>query len=88
MQVAACIENDSHKKMLITGGGAFNTYLIQRMAAHTTVRFIIPDHKIINYKEALVFAFLGLLRLEAKANCLATVTGASRDISGGAIYLP
>ena len=74
--------------MLITGGGAFNTFLIQRISAHTTVKLIIPDHKTVNYKEALVFAFLGLLRMEGKSNCLVSVTGATHDISGGAVYLP
>lgn len=88
MQIAACLENDSNKQMLITGGGAFNTYLVQRIAAHTTIELIIPDHKTVNYKEALVFAFLGLLRMQGKPNCLASVTGASRDVSGGAVYLP
>jgi anhydro-N-acetylmuramic acid kinase len=88
IQIAACLQNHSNKKMLITGGGAFNTYLVQRIAAHTAVELVIPDHKTVNYKEALVFAFLGLLRMQGKPNCLSSVTGASRDISGGAVYLP
>jgi len=88
LQIAACVENNSQKQMLITGGGAFNTYLVKRMAANTAVKFIIPDSKTINYKEALVFAFLGLLRMEGKPNSLASVTGASHNVSGGAVYLP
>jgi anhydro-N-acetylmuramic acid kinase len=88
IQVAACIGNDAQKRILITGGGAFNTYLIKRIAANTPVVLVIPDHKTINYKEALIFAFLGLLRMQGKPNCLATVTGAKYDISGGAVYLP
>lgn len=88
IQIAACLKNDSDKQMLITGGGAFNTFLIQRIAAQTKVELIIPDHKTVNYKEALVFAFLGLLRMQAKPNCLASVTGATHNVSGGAIYLP
>jgi len=88
IQIAACLQNDSSKKVLITGGGAFNAYLIQRIKSHTTVELVIPDNKTVNYKEALVFAFLGLLRMQGKPNCLASVTGASRDISGGAVYLP
>jgi anhydro-N-acetylmuramic acid kinase len=88
MQIGASLQNDSTHKMLITGGGAFNTYLVQRISAHTSVELVIPDHKTVNYKEALVFAFLGLLRMQGKPNCLASVTGASRDISGGAVYLP
>lgn len=88
IQIAVCLDSDSKKQMLITGGGAFNKYLIQRIAANTAVELIIPDPKTINYKEALVFAFLGLLRMLGKPNCLASVTGASHDVSGGAVYLP
>ena len=88
IQIAACLGNNPNKKMLITGGGAFNKFLIQRIASKTLVELIIPDPKTVNYKEALVFAFLGLLRMQGKSNCLASVTGASHDVSGGAVYLP
>ena len=88
IQIAACLDNDPFKQMLTTGGGAFNNYLVKRIAANTSVKLVIPDSKTVNYKEALVFAFLGLLRMEEKPNCLASVTGASRNVSGGAIYLP
>ena len=88
IQIANCTENSSHKRMLITGGGAFNSFLIGRIAAHTKVKLIIPDNEIVNYKEALVFAFLGLLRMQANPNCLASVTGAGKNVSGGAVYLP
>lgn len=87
-QIAACFPADEHKKMLVTGGGAFNTFLIDRIATHTSVELIIPEPDIINFKEALVFAFLGLLRMQAKPNCLASVTGATKNVSGGAVYLP
>lgn len=88
IQITSCIEDSPQKQMLITGGGAFNTFLIQRITALSRVRIIIPDKQTINYKEALVFAFLGLLRMQSKTNCLASVTGASHDVSGGAVYLP
>jgi anhydro-N-acetylmuramic acid kinase len=88
IQIARCVADDPKKNMLITGGGAFNTFLVQRIAANTKAQIIIPDQKTVNYKEALVFAFLGLLRIQGKPNCLASVTGAARDVSGGAIYLP
>lgn len=88
IQIAACLKNDANRQMLVTGGGAFNTYLVQQIATHTSVELIIPDQTTVNYKEALVFAFLGLLRMQGKANCLSSVTGATRDISGGAVYLP
>jgi anhydro-N-acetylmuramic acid kinase len=88
IQIAACLKNAPNQQMLITGGGTFNTYLVQRIEAHTRVELIIPDDKTVNYKEALVFAFLGLLRMQGKPNCLSSVTGASHNVSGGAVYLP
>jgi anhydro-N-acetylmuramic acid kinase len=74
--------------MFATGGGTFNNYLVKRIAANTAVKLVIPDPKTVNYKEALVFAFLGLLRMQEKPNCLASVTGASRNVSGGGVYFP
>lgn len=88
LQIAACLHNDPQQQMLVTGGGAFNSYLVNRISANTNVQLVIPDDKTVNYKEALVFAFLGLLRMEGKPNCLASVTGATHDVSGGAVYLP
>lgn len=88
LQVARCVDNDPEKQMLATGGGTYNTFLMQRIAAQTAVKLVIPEPEIINYKEALIFAFLGLLRMQEKPNCLASVTGASKNISGGAVYLP
>lgn len=80
-------ENDlSQKKMLITGGGAFNDHLINRIKEKTSLEIIIPKEDIINFKEAIVFGFLGVLRMRNEVNCLASVTGASRDSVGGAIY--
>lgn len=79
----------SHKgNMLVTGGGAFNSYLMERIAAHSPCQVIIPSPDLINYKEALVFALLGALRVLGEPNCLASVTGARRDNVGGCIYLP
>lgn len=87
-QIAACLDYDPYKQMLVTGGGAFNKFLVSRIAANTQVKLIIPDPKTVNYKEALVFAFLGLLRMQSMPNCLASVTGATHNVSGGAVYLP
>jgi len=74
------------KKSLVTGGGAHHIFLIERIKAHTSHSIMLPDRLIIDFKEALIFAFLGLLRMLGENNCLASVTGASRDSSGGAIY--
>lgn len=87
-QIAACTQANPSANMLVTGGGAFNKFLMNRIAAHVAVQIIVPEAKTVNYKEALVFAFLGLLRMQGKPNCLASVTGASKNVSGGAVYLP
>ncbi|MCK9203726.1 MAG: anhydro-N-acetylmuramic acid kinase [Bacteroidales bacterium] len=72
--------------LLITGGGALNQYLIDRITRHTRMKIIIPDPVTINFKEALIFALLGTLRWRQEINCLKSVTGASKDNIGGAIY--
>jgi anhydro-N-acetylmuramic acid kinase len=76
----------SRGKMLITGGGAFNTFLLEQISMLTNTEIIIPSAEIVNYKEALVFAFLGVLRIKNINNCLATVTGASKDSCTGIVF--
>lgn len=77
-----------NKRVLVTGGGAYNDFLISRFKAISQCELIIPKPEIINFKEALIFAFLGLLRIENKVNCLKSVTGASRDHCSGKVCLP
>jgi len=79
--------NNNQAKVLITGGGAYNKYLIKLIKEKTTSEIITPTEEIIEYKEALIFAFLGLLRINGQINTLASVTGAKRDSSGGIIFL-
>ncbi|WP_313114200.1 anhydro-N-acetylmuramic acid kinase [Aequorivita sediminis] len=74
--------------VLITGGGAYNSFLIKRLKQISTVNVIIPTSEIVEYKEALIFGLLGVLKLRGEVNCLASVTGASKDHSSGKIYLP
>ena len=71
--------------VLCTGGGAFNSYLIYRLMEHCgdKVNLILPEPDMIKFKEALVFGFLGVRRVREEINCLKSVTGASRDSSGG-----
>ncbi len=76
------------KNVFITGGGAFNEFLMQRMKHHSSLEIIIPNSQIVNYKEALIFAFLGLLRIDNQVNCLKSVTGASENHSSGEIFTP
>ena len=74
-------------KLLVSGGGVYNDFLIGRMKAHLpTIEIIIPDEKTIKFKEALIFALLGVLKLRNKINVLASVTGAKQDHSSGEIY--
>jgi anhydro-N-acetylmuramic acid kinase len=75
-------------EMLVTGGGTFNTFLTERISHFSSVEIIIPAKEIINFKEALIFAFLGVLKIYGQNNCLSSVTGASRDHSSGVIFQP
>ncbi len=77
------------KRVLLSGGGTFNKTLIRDLREETpSFLFQIPGPDIVRYKEAIAFAYLGKLRLEEQVNILASVTGASRDSIGGAVYLP
>lgn len=87
LQISNSLQQEG--QVLVTGGGAFNNFLINRIIELSpNNEFIIPDKKTINFKEALIFAFLGLLRWNGIPNCLSSVTGATKDCIGGAIYLP
>ena len=74
------------KNILITGGGAKNNFLIDQIKKKLNCSVIIPEEIIVDYKEALIFAFMGKLRLQNKINCLKTVTGAKKDHSSGTIF--
>ena len=74
-------------KILITGGGAYNDFLIERMQFHLPkIEIIIPDNKTLEFKEALIFGLLGVLKLRNEINVLSSVTGAKMDHSSGVIY--
>lgn len=73
-------------KMLITGGGAYHQYLIKRLSHFCKVEIIVPSKEIIEFKEAIIFAFLGVLYIRGENNCLASVTGASKDHCSGVKY--
>lgn len=72
--------------ILITGGGAYNKFLMELLSEKSTNQITIPDNTLLEYKEALIFGLLGVLRLEGQVNCLASVTGATTDHSSGVIY--
>jgi anhydro-N-acetylmuramic acid kinase len=74
--------------VLATGGGAHNGFLVERLRTLASTSIDVPDGLTVDYKEALVFALLGVLRVRGEANTLSSVTGAQRDSTGGAVYHP
>lgn len=85
LQIAKVFNENQLKKVLVTGGGAFNSYLIEKLNEKTTSEIIIPDEKIINFKEALIFALMGVLRMNNMVNVLCSATGSSANHSSGII---
>ena len=86
IQIARVVERQQIRTLLVTGGGAWNSYLLEIMGKYCPeTQITVPDPLIVNYKEALIFALLGYLRLTEKVNTLASVTGAKCDSIGGNI---
>ncbi|MFN3754548.1 anhydro-N-acetylmuramic acid kinase [Flavobacterium sp.] len=80
---------DRSGNMLITGGGAYNTFLLESMQDYLPeLELIVPDAKTLEYKEALIFGLLGVLKLRKEINVLSSVTGAKKDHSSGIIFQP
>jgi anhydro-N-acetylmuramic acid kinase len=85
IQIAAIpVQN---KTMLITGGGAHNKFLLNLIKQYSGSNCVLPDNNLIDYKEAIIFAFLGLLRILEEINCFASVTGATRDSCCGVVNM-
>jgi anhydro-N-acetylmuramic acid kinase len=83
-------DNSSARKLLVTGGGAMNSFLIERLQAllvEKNIEVVIPDEKTIQYKEAVIMALIGILRWREEENVLSSVTGASRGSVGGALWI-
>lgn len=86
MQIARVAEAQGIGTLLVTGGGAWNGYLLELLSEYRPEMHVtVPDALIVNYKEALIFALLGYLRLQGKTNTLASVTGARCDSVGGTV---
>jgi len=79
-------KDEDRGKMLVTGGGAFNIFLIELISSQIPIETVIPSKEIVDFKEALIFAFLGVLKVRGEINCLASVTGAKCDSSAGIMY--
>jgi len=86
IQLATSLALACTGNVLVTGGGALNNTLMERFSFHTGARIHIPSPELVQYKEALIFAFLGLLKYQGEVNCLASVTGGARDLSAGTIH--
>lgn len=80
----------SNARLMATGGGTKNHFLTEVLQQYfgEAIELVIPDESIIDFKEAIVFGLMGVLRSRGEVNCLSSVTGASSDSSGGVIYKP
>ena len=85
-QLSNQFKKDSN--VLVTGGGTYNSYLMERITNYKKINLIIPSPELIEYKESLIFALLGILKLRNENNCLKSVTGAKKDHSSGVIFFP
>ncbi|QQY83357.1 anhydro-N-acetylmuramic acid kinase [Tamlana sp. s12] len=88
IQVATEINIIDDASVLVTGGGAYHNFLLYRLQYYSDNKFIVPSREVVEFKEALIFGFLGVLKLRNEVNCLQSVTGASKNHSSGKIFLP
>ena len=72
--------------VLLTGGGVYNSFLIKQIQKQSATKIVLPEVELIDFKEALIFAFLAVLKLRGEVNCLSSATGAFRNHSSGKIF--
>jgi anhydro-N-acetylmuramic acid kinase len=78
------------RKLLVTGGGALNSFLIEKLKENLDtigITVTLPEADVINYKEALIMALIGTLRWREEYTVFNSVTGAGRNSIGGALWL-
>ena len=85
IQIANIFNQYQIKKVLFTGGGTYNSFLVESLKTKTETEIIIPEKELIDFKEALIFAFMGVLRMTNENNVLSSATGSSRDHCSGII---
>lgn len=85
-QITASIEKGGNGKVLLSGGGAFNTYFVKQLMSKSKAKIVVADKENIQFKEAIIFALLGWLRWNNLPNCMGSVTGASDNVSGGIVW--
>jgi anhydro-N-acetylmuramic acid kinase len=86
LQIARSIDGEEHRSVLFTGGGSYNEFLMERVRAHCRSELLIPNSVIVDFKEAIVFAFLAYLYMNGIPNVLSSVTGASEDHVAGVLW--
>ena len=87
IQISKVLEKEG-KEVLVTGGGVYNKFLINRLKNLSKLRIVIPENEIVEFKEALIFGLLGVLKSRNEVNCLKSVTGATHNHSSGKILIP
>jgi len=88
IQISNILHKAALKSVMITGGGALNKFLIERIAHYFGGKLIIPNKELIDFKEAIIFAFLGYRYLQNKPNNIPSVTGAAVEVVGGTLHTP
>ena len=88
IQISNVLNSAKLNNVLVTGGGAKNGFLIERIQHYFTGELVIPNAEIIDFKEAIIFAYLGALYLDKRPNALSSVTGAKKNTIGGVFHLP
>jgi anhydro-N-acetylmuramic acid kinase len=81
---------NDQRSMLVTGGGAFNHFMIERLKdklKELNIETVIPGENLVKYKEAMIMAFIAVLRWRQEYNVLSSVTGATRNSIGGALWI-
>jgi anhydro-N-acetylmuramic acid kinase len=81
---------DHNSQLLVTGGGAFNEFLMEQLTATLTslnISVVVPDTNLVKFKEAMIMAFIGVLRWRQEYNVISSVTGAIRDSINGALWI-
>jgi len=87
IQISEVFKKNHLKKILVTGGGSYNSYLIELLKKNSDSEIILPEKDSIEFKEALIFGFMGILRIQNKINVLASATGSYEDHSSGIVVL-
>lgn len=87
-QLLKVINSIKGESVLITGGGVYNSFIIKLLTAQSSKHIVMPTNDVVDFKEALIFAFLGVLKMDNRINVLKTVTGALKDSVSGVVAYP